>query len=70
MAAKKRKTDNPRATVGLHGFYRVAIVNEDGTIAADTGPQHNLIVSGGLTNYLTYVFASVYSWNFIGHAVT
>lgn len=58
MRRLKKKGGHPVATVGLHGFYRVAIVNEDGTLAGDSGYNHNLITSGGLTNYLTYVFAS------------
>lgn len=58
MGKRIKKNAHPVASVGLHGFYRVAIVNEDGTLAGDSGCKHNLITSGGLTNYLTYVFAS------------
>ena len=66
--ARKKKVSHPTAGIGLHGFYRVAIVNEDGMVAGDTGVLHNLIVSGGLTNYLTYVFASSAGSSQIGMA--
>jgi hypothetical protein len=66
--ARKKKSTHPTTSVGLHGFYRVAIVNEDGTIAGDSGVHHNLIVSGGLTNYLTYVFAASAGSSVIGMA--
>lgn len=65
---RKRKNSHPTVSIGLHGFYRVAIVNEDGTLAGDSGYQHNLITSVGLTNYLTYVFAASAGSSIIGMA--
>jgi len=64
----RSKGGHPTVSVGMHGFFRVAIVNEDGTIVGDSGYQHNLIVSGGLTNYLTYVFAASAGSSIIGMA--
>jgi hypothetical protein len=66
--ARKKKESHPTAGIGLHGFYRVALVDPDGTVAGDTGVQKNLIVSGGLTNYLTYVFAASAGSSIIGMA--
>ena len=66
--ARKKKTTNPITGVSLHGFYRVSITDSDGTIVGDTGVLHNLIVSGGLTNYLTYVFAASAGSSVIGMA--
>lgn len=54
---KKKKESIPTSSIGMHGFFRVNLVNPDGTIAGDSGYKHNLITSGGLTYYLTYVFA-------------
>jgi len=53
----RKRVNHPTGSIGLHGFYRVAITDPDGKVVGDSGVQHNLIVSSGLTNYLTYVFA-------------
>ena len=68
IMARKKKVSHPSASVGLHGFFRVAIKDEDGTVTGDTGVQHNLIVDSGLTNYLTYVFAASAGSSVIGQA--
>ena len=52
----KRENKVPQSAVGLHGFFRVAIV-EGGKVVGDSGYKHNLITSGGLTQFMTYVFA-------------
>jgi hypothetical protein len=54
---KKGKNKPPQSAVGLHGFFRVAIVEDDGKLVGDSGYNHNLITSGGLTNFMTNVFA-------------
>ena len=43
--------------MAIDGFYRVNIVDPDGTIKGDTGWKHNLIPSAGLTGYITQLFA-------------
>lgn len=55
---KKVKAAIPQSGIGLHGFYRVAIVDPEGEIVGDSGYNHNLITSCGVTGYLTYNFAS------------
>jgi len=47
----------PSVGMKIDGFYRVNIVDPDGTIKGDSGFKHNLITSGGLTAYLSYLFA-------------
>ena len=47
----------PQAAVGLHGFLRVGIRDQEGKLVGDSGFIHNLIPSGGLTQFMTYVFA-------------
>ena len=55
--SKKVESAHPTVSVGMHGMFRINIV-EDGKVVGDSGYKHNLITSSGLTNYLTYVFAS------------
>ena len=52
--AKRSKT--PKAGLSVDGFYRVNIVDPDGRVRGDSGWKHNLITSGGLTAYITYLF--------------
>lgn len=56
MAKKKNK--EPKVGLAIDGFYRVNIVDPDGTIKGDTGYKHNLITSDGLTTYISYLFGS------------
>ena len=55
MAVTRRKK-NPKVNMAVEGFYRVNIVDPDGRVKGDSGWQHNLITSGGLTAYVTYLF--------------
>jgi len=67
--AKKSREKIPSSSVGLHGFYHLQIVDEEtGKIVGDSGRKHNLITSGGLTNYMTYVFAASAGSSVIGMA--
>lgn len=70
MARKRsRKEKIPSSSVGLHGFYHLQIVDQEtGEVVGDSGRQHNLIVSAGLTNYMTYVFAASAGSSVIGMA--
>ena len=66
---RKQKQKIPSSHVGLHGFYHLQIVDQEtGEIVGDSGRQHNLITSGGLTNYMTYVFAASAGSSVIGMA--
>jgi hypothetical protein len=66
---KSKKGKYPSSGVGLHGFYHLQIVDQDtGEIVGDSGRQHNLIPSGGLTNYMTYVFAASAGSSVVGMA--
>jgi hypothetical protein len=44
--------------LAIDGFYRVNIADPDGRVVGDSGWKHNLITSGGLTAYISYLFAS------------
>jgi hypothetical protein len=66
---RKRKEKDPTSGVGLHGFYRLQIVDQEtGEVVGDTGLKKNIIVSGGLTKYMTYVFAASAGSSVIGMA--
>jgi hypothetical protein len=54
---KKVESAHPTVSVGMHGMFRINIV-EDGEVVGDSGYKHNLITSMGITEYMTYVFAS------------
>jgi uncharacterized Zn-binding protein involved in type VI secretion len=54
---RKVKSKVPQSGMGIEGFYRVNIVDPDGTVQGDSGWKHNLIPSAGLTNYISYLFA-------------
>ena len=43
--------------VGISGFYRVNIVDPDGTVKGDSGWHKNVISNLGLANYIAYSFA-------------
>lgn len=43
--------------VKARGFFRLAIVNPDGSIAADTGYRENQIVNVGYQDFLMYLLA-------------
>lgn len=53
----KSKKGSPKASMAIDGFYRVNIVDPDGTVKGDTGWKHNLITSYGLTGYIAKLFA-------------
>ena len=55
MVVRKRKK-NPKVNMAVEGFYRINIVDPDGRVHGDSGWKHNLITSGGLTAYVTYLF--------------
>lgn len=54
---RKARSKEPKSGVGIEGFYRVNIVDPDGTVKGDSGWKHNIIPSGGLTGYISYLFA-------------
>lgn len=41
--------------VGIKGFFRLNIVNPDGTIASDSGYKENQIVNNGYQQFLMYL---------------
>jgi hypothetical protein len=57
----KRKVNGglktPRTNFGVEGFYKVNIVDPDGTVKGDSGWHHNLIPNAGLTGYISKLFA-------------
>ena len=58
----KRKVNGgskvPKVSFGIEGFYKVNIVDPDGTVKGDSGWHHNLIPNAGLTGYITKLFGS------------
>lgn len=60
MAKRKGNgsSKTPKVSFGVEGFYRVNIVNPDGTVKGDSGWYHNLIPNAGLTGYITQLFGS------------
>lgn len=45
-------------TIKIKGFYRVQIVNQDGSLHGDSGEQHNQIVNLGFLDYLCKLIAA------------
>jgi hypothetical protein len=45
-------------TLKVRGFFRLQVVNEDGSIDSDSGVCENTIVNGGFLEYLTKAIAS------------
>ena len=60
MRAALRETYETKGLVGLHGFYRIQLEEkhgpDKGKIVGDSGWNHNLITSSGLTNFITQTF--------------
>ena len=53
--------------VGVRGFFRVAIVNEDGTFAGDSGYVENNIMNEGFLQYLVMALGSISGSKYISH---
>ena len=67
MATRARPTKGPkRSILGMEGFYRVQIVDPDGTIAGDSGWEHNLITNQ-MTQYITFLLGSLTNSSFISY---
>ena len=47
-----------KESAGIRGFYRINIVNPDGTLAGDSGWHSNVITNLGFQNYLCKLLAS------------
>ncbi len=54
---KKRKTKEISSGLNVKGFFRLAIVNPDGTVAGDSGFKENQIVNTGYQDFLMYLLA-------------
>jgi hypothetical protein len=63
----RKKKGSPKAFMTIDGFYRVNIVDPDGTVKGDTGWKHNLIPSAGLTGYITKLFAQSSGSSVVGY---
>lgn len=46
-------------TVKIRGFYRVQLVNPDGSIGGDSGVCENLITDAGKRYYLSYLLGAI-----------
>lgn len=55
MARKNKKSAS--SGINVKGFFRLATVNPDGTIAGDTGFKENQIVNLGYQDFLMYLLA-------------
>jgi hypothetical protein len=62
MARKKKKHEyygcEVSPEIGISGFYRVNVVDPDGTVRGDSGWHKNVISNLGLANYIAYAFYS------------
>lgn len=56
--AKKKKNGSPEVALTISGFYRVNIVDPDGTVKGDSGYKKNVVSNLGVANYIAYAFAS------------
>lgn len=45
--------------IKIRGFYRVHIVNEDGSLAGDSGWHENLVTNAGFLNYLVETLGAI-----------
>lgn len=46
-------------TIKIRGFYRVQLVNPDGSIGGDTGEMENLITNAGKRYFLSYALGAI-----------
>lgn len=51
----------------VRGFYRVKIVNDDGTYAGDSGWKENLVTNDGFREYLVYNLGSIAGKKYVSH---
>ena len=58
MKKIKKQEEVIQPQVGISGFYRVNIVDPDGTVKGDSGYCKNVVTNLGLANYIAYSFAS------------
>jgi len=45
--------------IKIRGFYRVQLVNPDGSVAGDSGEKENLITNAGFRYYLAYLLGAI-----------
>ncbi len=55
--ARKKKNSATSDFTGTRGFFRLAVVNPDGSVAGDTGYKQNQIVNLGYQDFLMYLLA-------------
>jgi hypothetical protein len=66
---RKSKKEIPIASVGLHGFYHLQIVDEKaGKVVGDSGRKHNLITMDGLNNFMAKLFAQTAGSQYVSMA--
>ncbi len=51
----KRKNKHTKDSVGVKGFFRLNIINPDGSVASDSGYKQNQIVNLGYQDFLMYL---------------
>jgi len=54
--------------IGLRGFYRVHLVNEDGSIAGDSGWLENQVTNEGKRDYLARALGAISGSKQVSHA--
>lgn len=62
----KKKAKGFKSGLGMEGFYRVQIVDPDGSVVGDSGWEHNLITNQ-MTQYITYLIGSTTGSSFISY---
>ena len=63
--AKAKKAVQDKSTV--RGFYRVHIVDEDGTVAGDSGWKENQITNLGFNQFLVSALGSIAGSKYVSH---
>lgn len=53
---------------GIRGFYRVHLINEDGSLAGDSGWKENQVTNDGFNNFLAKLLGGISGSSQITHA--
>jgi len=53
----KNKTNKIKDAIGVRGFFRLNVINPDGSVAGDSGFIQNQIVNVGYQQFLMYLLA-------------
>lgn len=55
---KKRGMEGPSDAIAVRGFFRLQLVDPDGSVAGDSGWCHNLVTNDGFGNFIVRSLAN------------